>query len=265
MNFLFFSKLLPLFIYPLGITCLLLIVALFLSFKKRSRWLPLPIFLALLILWSSSNSWISNYLVKSLEWQNLPQKEIPTAEAIVLLGGATRSQSPPRQIPEVQEAGDRIIYTAKLYKDKKAPLIIISGGRIEWYGGGVAESTDIARLLELMGIPKEAIVEEPDSLNTYENAVNVNKILKQRNINTILLVTSAIHMPRSLLIFKHFKINAIPAPTDYLVSEQEIHELDSTKEGKFLSLLPDTEKLDRTTRAIKEYIGTSIYRLKGWL
>jgi uncharacterized SAM-binding protein YcdF (DUF218 family) len=265
MNFLFFSKLLPLFLYPLGLTFLLLIIALFLSFRKRSRWLPLPILLALLILWSSSNAWTSNYLVKSLEWQNLPPAEIPTAEAIVLLGGATRSPEEPRQFPEVLEAGDRVIYAAKLYKDNKAPIIIISGGRIEWKGGGTPESTDIARLLEFMGIPQEAIVEEPDSLNTYENAVNVSKILKQRKINRVLLVTSAIHMPRSLSIFKRQKIEAIPAPTDFLISKQELSELDSTNEGKIIYLLPDTEKLHQTTQALKEYIGILVYPFKEWL
>ncbi|MGL5877118.1 MAG: YdcF family protein [Xenococcaceae cyanobacterium] len=266
MNFLFFSKLLPLFLYPLGFTCLLLAIALFLSLRrKRSRWLPLPIFLALLVLWLSGNAWTTNYLVKSLEWQNLPPTEIPTADAIVLLGGATRSPEEPRQMPEVLEAGDRVIYAAKLYKDNKAPTIVISGGRIEWKGGGAPESTDIARLLEFMGVPTDAIVEEPDSLNTYENAVNVSKILQQKKIDRVLLVTSAIHMPRSLLIFKHQGIEAIPAPTDFLISKQELSELGSTNEGRILYLLPDTEKLHQTTQALKEYIGLLVYRLKGWL
>jgi uncharacterized SAM-binding protein YcdF (DUF218 family) len=265
MNFLFLSKLLPLFLYPLGLTCVLLIIALFLSFKKRSRWLPLIIFLALVVLWSSSNGWTRNYLVQSLEWQNIPAKEMPTADAIVLLGGALRAQEEPRQLPEFMESGDRVIYAAKLYKEQKAPLIIVSGGRIEWFGGGRAEATEISSLLEFMGVPKQAIVEEPDSLNTYQNAVNVSKILKQKNLNRVLLVTSATHMPRSLLIFKHQKISAIPAATDFLVSEQEILESTSTIESRILYALPEAEKLQHTTQALKEYIGIFIYRLKGWL
>jgi uncharacterized SAM-binding protein YcdF (DUF218 family) len=108
-------------------------------------------------------------------------------------------------------------------------------------------------------------VEEPDSLNTYQNAVNVSKILKQKNLNRVLLVTSATHMPRSLLIFKHQKIDVIPAATDFLISEQEILESNSTIEGRILYALPEAEKLQHTTQALKEYIGIFIYRLKGWL
>jgi len=45
-------------------------------------------------------------------------------------------------------------------------------------------------------------LQEPLSLNTYENAVNVREILDARGIRRVLLVTSAMHMPRALLIFK---------------------------------------------------------------
>ncbi len=51
---------------------------------------------------------------------------------------------------------------------KKAPLIILSGGRIDWRGGGPPESADMAAILISLGIPPEVIIEEPNSLNTYE-------------------------------------------------------------------------------------------------
>ncbi|MDB9332232.1 YdcF family protein, partial [Nodularia spumigena CS-591/04] len=46
-------------------------------------------------------------------------------------------------------------------------------GRIDWRGGGESESADMANVLTSIGIPSEVIVQEPDSLNTYQNAVNV--------------------------------------------------------------------------------------------
>jgi uncharacterized SAM-binding protein YcdF (DUF218 family) len=73
------------------------------------------------------------------------------------------------------------------------------------------------------------------------------------------------HMPRSLAIFKKQGINAIPAPTDFLISDRNLTEVNYSKESKVLSFIPDTESLDRTTQAIKEYVGTVIYRLRGWL
>ncbi len=264
MSFLFLSKLLPLFIYPLGLSCILLLVALLLSYQ-RSRWAFIPVLLALIILSIAGNVRVSDRLVKSLEWQYLPVTKMPQAEAIVVLGGATRNVSFPRVIPDLSDRGDRLLYGAKLYKDGLAPLIILSGGRIQWYGGGDSEAKDMAEILELMGIPRSASVLEPKSLNTYQNAAYTKEILQEKGINKILLVTSAMHMPRALAIFKKQGINAIPAPTDFLVSKQELSEPNYNIESQLLSLIPDTGNLDRTTQAIKEYIGTFIYRLRGWL
>ncbi|MCP2727152.1 YdcF family protein [Limnofasciculus baicalensis] len=262
--FLFFSKLLPLFIYPLGLACLLLVVALIMSWK-RPQWVSLPVALALIILLISSNSWVANSIVQSLEWQEIPKASLPQADGIVVLGGATRSAFPPRPAPDLNEGGDRILYGAELYREGKAPVIIASGGRIEWRGGGPSESADMATILEMMGVPPAAILQDPTSLNTYENAVNVGKIMKKEGIRRILLVTSAMHMPRALKIFKRQGIDAIPAPTDFQVTQQEINESNNSLEATILSIVPDTQRLDKTTRSIKEYVGTFIYWLRGWV
>ena len=266
MNFLFLSKLIPLFIYPLGLASILLIVALLLSLKQKlARWTPLPIFLALIILLTASNPFLSDRLVKSLEWQYLPPSEMPNTDAIVVLGGATRSVSPPRVIADMNERGDRLLYAAKLYQEGKAPLIILSGGRIKWFGAEKSESADMSSILQIMGIPEEAIIEEPSSLNTYQNALYTKNILEDKGIKQIILVTSAFHMPRSVLIFRRQGIDIIPAPTDFLISEQKLQEYNHSLEAKVISFLPNTASLDNTTSVIKEYIGTFVYRLRGWL
>lgn len=262
--FLYLSKLLPLFFYPLGLACVFLLFSL-LMLWKRPRVAAMAIALALTVLLVSGNAWVSHSLVRSLEWQNLPLAEIPSSEAIVVLGGATKSATPPRPGVDLNETGDRVIYAAQLYRQKKAPIIILSGGRIDWRGSGSSESADMATILTSIGIPTEAIVQEPDSLNTYENAVNVRKILADRGIRRVLLVTSAMHMPRSLLIFKRQGIDVIPAPTDFLVSQGEIEELASTPKAAILNFFPDSDNLQQFTSAVKEYIGTVVYRLRGWL
>ena len=127
-------------------------------------------------------------------------------------------------------------------------------------GGGSPEATDMADLLEFMGVPRSAIIEEPQALNTYENAFYVKDILAERGLERILLVTSAMHMPRALAIFQHQGINVIAAPTDFLVSQQEVIETGSSIQAILLSVLPDSDRIDKTTRAIKEYIGTIVYR-----
>ncbi|MBD2778281.1 YdcF family protein [Iningainema tapete] len=261
--FLYLSKLLPLFFYPLGLSCLILLVGLILIWR-RPRIAALCVTLALIILLSTSNGWACNWLVRSLEWQNRPT-EIPNAEAIVVLGGATRSAFPPRPTVDLNEHGDRVIYAAQLYRQNKAPLIILSGGRIDWSGSGPSESGDMASILTSIGIPESAIIQEPNSLNTYQNAFYVQKILSERNIRRVLLITSALHMPRSLLIFKRQGIDAIPAPTDFLVSEGEMRELTSTPKGALLNALPNVDNMHQLTAALKEYVGIWVYRFRGWL
>ena len=262
--FLYLSKLLPLFLYPLGFACICCVLALFFIWK-RPRIAASFIALALFVLLLSSNSWTSRFLVSSLEWQNIPTGELPTAEAIVVLGGATKSAYEPRTNVDLSETGDRVLYTAQLYREQKAPLILASGGRIDWSGGGTPESADIAKLLEFMGVESKDIIQEPDSLNTYQNAVNTKKILSKRNINRILLVTSAMHMPRSLAIFKHQGFEVTPAPTDFLVTKGELEAIGSTPKSAILNLLPDSRNLENFTLALKEYIGMVIYRLRGWV
>jgi uncharacterized SAM-binding protein YcdF (DUF218 family) len=262
--FLFFSKLLPLLIYPLGLSCLLLIVSL-LTLWKRPRVATACIGLALALLLIASNRSVSAFLVRSLEQQYLPSANLPTAEAIVVLGGGTKPQLPPRPWIDVMEAGDRPIHGARLYLEGKAPLVILSGGRIFWQGGNESESADMAKLVEALGVPNSAIVEDPTSLNTRENAMNVQKVLQSRQINRILLVTSAMHMPRSIQIFQRLGIEAIPAPTDFLIADQEFAAISDSSQARLLSLLPDTDNLYGSTRALKEYIGMIVYRLRGWL
>jgi uncharacterized SAM-binding protein YcdF (DUF218 family) len=262
--FLYLSKLLPLFFYPLGLASISLVVAL-VTLWKRPRTAAIAIALALTLLLVPSNAWVSHILVRSLEWQNLPLAPVPHAEAIVVLGGATKSAFPPRPSVDLSEHGERVIYAAQLYRQKKAPMIILSGGRIDWYGKGTPESADMALVLTSIGIPAEALVQEPNSLNTYENAVNVRKILELRGIHQILLVTSAMHMPRALKIFQHQGIDVIPAPADFLVSQGEMEELTGSPKALLLNLLPDTENLRQFTDALREYLGIFVYSLRGWL
>ncbi len=260
--FLFLSKLLPIFLYPIGLSCLLLTLTLILLWKKRSRLALIPVTLTLLILCLTSSGWVTNAIVGSLEFQYVTQGELPIADAIVVLGGATESASPPRPWIELKEEGDRVLYGAKLYRDQKAPRLILSGGRVDWRPSNSSEAEDMAVLMATMGVPRSAMLLEPHSLNTRENAVNSLEIMKAQKIQKILLVTSAMHMPRSMLIFKKLGIDAIAAPTDYTSVFEQASK--SSLEATILDTLPDADQIRRTTRAMKEYVGIWVYRLRGW-
>ena len=262
--FLFFSKLLPVLIYPLGFSCLLLLLTLVFIWR-RPRLAALCSSVSLVVLLTMSSGVVADALLRSLEWQNIPEEPLPNADAIVVLGGAIRAQERPRPWVEVAEAGDRPLYGSRLFLQKKAPLIIFSGGRIPWYGGygATPESADMAEIAKAMGVPQSAILEDQTSLNTRQNAENVKAIVDEEGIDSILLVTSAAHMPRSLRIFRKLGMNVTPAPTDFLTTQDVSDEEAGTR--LLLNSLPNAEHLFESTRVFKEYIGTFVYWLKGWV
>ncbi|MBE9080508.1 YdcF family protein [Romeria aff. gracilis LEGE 07310] len=265
--FLFLSKLLPLLIYPLGLSCLLLTLGLFWLWRspKRLGRVGGAIAAALIVLYVSSNPWASARLVQSLEWRYLPPETTPRADAIVVLGGSTFPATPPRPWVEVTDAGDRVLHGSRLYRQGYAPLLILSGGRIDWKDGGPPEADDMRQIAAAMGVPRADMLLEGTSLNTYQNAINVKKLLDARDLKSVLLVTSAIHMPRSVAIFKKQGIDVIPMPTDFYVTEGSFPEMRRTSQARLLNLLPNAEAQDYFTRALKEYIGFAIYWLKGWV
>jgi len=263
--FIFLSKFLPLFIYPLGFATLLLGFSLI--FRNKPKLSRNLIISAILILWISSTTGFSTMLARSLEWRFKPPNEIPTAEAIVLLGGATEPAAPPRPTVEVNGAGDRVLYAARLYQEGKAPLILLSGGEISWLNeGSSTPSEDMAEILEFTGVPMDAMILENESKNTYENAEFSYKLLSEREINRILLVTSAIHMPRAAAVFEEQGFEVIPLPVDYSITEtQSVVEDSNVWVTKILDIIPTSSSLSLTTNAIKEYIGMLVYSIRGWM
>jgi uncharacterized SAM-binding protein YcdF (DUF218 family) len=263
--FIFLSKLLPLFAYPLGLACLLLVLALAFHRNARVRWgLTLT---AVLILWLSSTTGLSNLLARSLEYRYQPPDEIPAAEVAVVLGGGTDPAVPPRSSVEINSAGDRVLYAAELYRQGLARRLLLTGGEISWQTGGFSSpAEDMAAILTTIGVPQEALWLETESLNTYENALFCAEMLAESGIQTILLVTSAMHMPRAVALFEAQGLEVIPLPVDYSVTDEVLGEGDTnTALGKVLDIIPNASNLTLTTAALKEYFGMLVYQLRGWL
>ena len=263
--FVFLSKFLPQFVYPMGLTTVLIILALI--FQNRKKWQNAVIITALVVLFIAGNRWVAFGLTRSLEWQHLAPAQIPQAEVIVVLGGGTEPAQSPRPIVELNSAGDRVLYAAYLYQQGKAPHLLLSGGNIDWLNA--QESTpagQMASVLEMMNVPNSAIWLESESLNTYENAVNCAQILIDNDIDRIILVTSATHMPRSVALFEAQGLEVIPAPTDFKVTEENWHAIwQPNLSSQLTQLMPNITNLNMTTTALKEYLGIFVYRLRGWL
>lgn len=257
---LFLSKLFPELLYPLGLVCIFITLALVLSRRKRLQRALLAMSLGML--WLGGNPWVAQALARSLEYRYLPPSPVPHAPVLVLLGGGTYPASYPRPMVEVNGAGDRVLYAAWLYQQGVTPVILLSGGVLDWSGRPSTPPQEMAALLTMMGVPQEALWFEERSRNTYESAVNCARLLRQKGISRILLVTSAWHMPRALALFRKQGLEVVPLPVDYSVSDApqgfEVRRV-------ILGLVPSADSLALTVKIMKEYLGMWMYRMRGWI
>ncbi|MEA3276164.1 MAG: YdcF family protein [Pseudomonadota bacterium] len=201
------------------------------------------------LIWVASMPVFSDWLRSTLEWRYLPPEieDYPAADAIVVLGGMVSGPAAPRVDLQVSEAVDRLLHAAALFEAGKAPVVIASGGGIAWLGAVEPEAVSMKALLLRLGVPDEAVVMETQSRNTAENALYAAEILREREIGKVLLVTSALHMPRAMKLFRAQGIDAVAVPTDLRSIYDPVRTL--------LDYLPDAESLYQTTLAVKEYLG----------
>ena len=120
----------------------------------------------------------------------------------------------------------------------------------------MSEARQFLQLAVECGLDSAIVLLEEDSRNTYENAQYTRQILEKRGWREVLLVTSASHMRRAVAAFRTQGIVVIPAPTDIRVVQQGF---------SLLRLLPTVIALEKSSIAIKEYIGWWIYGIRGWI
>jgi uncharacterized SAM-binding protein YcdF (DUF218 family) len=254
------SKIFVLPFYPVGLAIVLLIAALIALYRGKVRLGRVLVLCAVIQLYIFSTDPLSYFLVRSLEKQYNPSLSFPDASAIVLLTGGEVAKAPPRLYDEVNSAGDRILYSARLMKQHTAPRLIITGGNIDFLRsikGSQAEAS-YRLLTELLGVDSSLILLEKRAPTTYENGVYSKAILDSLKLPpVVILVTSAMHMPRSVAIFRKLGCTVYPAPTDYLS--------DVRYPVKPVGLLPCVEALLNSTGALHEYYGIIAYKLLGRL
>jgi uncharacterized SAM-binding protein YcdF (DUF218 family) len=254
---LYLDKLLTQLAYPLGFSMGLAVLAVVLLAVGSHRFALVALSIGILWLGLWSIPVASDRLRMSLEGQFVPQSvgTLPTAEAVVVLGGGINGAPGDWPYPDLGRASDRVWHAARIYHAGKAPRVILSGGSLPWLGERPAEADAMGAYLRDLGVPTEAILREGRSRNTRENALYTAEILKAEGIDKILLVTSALHMPRALGAFRAVGVEANPAPTDFEVMPEPGHPI---------RWLPDAEALSDSTRALKEYLGLWVYRWRGW-
>ena len=253
---LFLSKLVPMVLYPLGLAILLALFALLVGrFRRVSR---TALLLAIVVLWLPAMPVTANLM--ALRWEAayppVAVADLPSADAIVLLGGFVGQPVPPRVAPDLNASVDRLFEAARLFHAGKAAHILVSAGNVPWQATVKPEAEWIGTLLGELGVPAAAVILESKNRNTHENAVFSAPILADKDWHTVLLVTSATHMRRAMATYRKSGIAATAATTDVGGSYPLYTSI--------LDFLPSADGLSMTTGIVKEMIGLVYYRLRGW-
>ncbi len=183
-----------------------------------------------------------------------PPKLVPPgdAQAIVVLASTVYSSCPPLTIPiPGYETYDRCRYAAWLYTNWRQLPVLASGG-----GSGdpssIPFSVTMQQELQRDGVPDSHIWREERSRSTYENALYSSKLLQQKGIHNIVLVTDAYHMLRADLCFRKQGLAVVPAPCGFRT-------FDSFHADK---LLPGWEAISWNEDTLHESLGLLWYRFR---
>ncbi len=254
--FVFLSKLLDLLLAPL--TWGLLGVALGgLVRRKRARLGGGLQALGWLVLYAFSTEPVANLLQRQVEAGAVSTyRPDHVYDAVIVLGGAVDADATERSgLPEYNPAVERILRGYELLREGRAKDVLLTAGTLDTRPGALVEADILARQLELWGIAPERIVREGRSRNTRENAVESERLIRERGWTSLVMVTSAAHMPRALGTFE-----AVGLHPDTLVVDVRAHEW--YPRGAWWQ--PRVSNLSAGTDALRELFGRFVYRLRGW-
>lgn len=184
-------------------------------------------------------------LIGTIENQNkqVADSTLATTDSYILLGGGVSGHS----LSEASQV--RALELVRCYRKHPAP-VILCGGAV--YPGQLAEADIAMKTLQELGIPAEHLVTEGASKTSLENLENAREICDRMNWENPVLVTSALHMPRSLLSAQKAGLNVTPAPCGY-ISEVTNVTLDF--------FLPDARTLSCFRNWVWEVLGLMFYSI----
>lgn len=244
----FFNNLVGAWLMPPGLILLLLLAGLWLQ-RRKPLWGRACLITAVATLYLLATPLVSKYLLQSWESPPASSATFAPAQAIVVLGGGQYRSAPEYGADTVAAATlVRLRYAAYLHRRNGLP-VLVSGGHP---GGGAASEARAMRetLQQEFGVPVRWVEER--SANTLENARLSRDLLRAENIEHILLVTQAWHMPRSKLVFEQAGFQVIPAPTGHATRDRPL----------ILELMPQAEAMADSAWFMHEVIGMLWYRLR---
>jgi uncharacterized SAM-binding protein YcdF (DUF218 family) len=199
---------------------------------------------------------IASWLVSGLErrYPAMEVRDCPKADAVVVLSGMLSESV--TSATEWNREVDRFERGVELVAGGRAPKLVFTRG-LSWPDvDREPEGQRLAREAVKHGIPADKIELTDDPvLETSSEVHSIRRTMEKRGWHRIILVTSAIHMPRAMWLVKKEQIDVIPFPADF--------EAESHTPFDLTSFLPQARSLEASERAIREWIGLTYYRAAG--
>ncbi|MFD0766554.1 YdcF family protein [Mucilaginibacter lutimaris] len=235
------SKLLYVFILPLTWVFCLLLYTLFAKNKGHKRKV---LILAIFIFWFFGNRFTAN-LMANIWDVNPGVSAAKSYSAAVLLGGFVSEGK--NGEGHFNGAADRYNTAVKLLQTGTAGHLLFSGGNADINPDGFSEAQFVGQELKKLNIADSLVLLDDKARNTMENAAFSKDLLQKAGLKPpYLLVTSAYHMRRAMLIYKKAGLEVVPYPCDYITNYGTIMPTD---------FVPGVEAIGAWNTYIKELVG----------
>ena len=206
-----------------------------------------------------SNGIVSNELLKLIEYplERIDIKSVKNADAIIVLSSGISLPPGNSQIVELNDT-DRFFAGLKLFKAGKANKLIFTGGSNPFKSKLPLVGDVFVNESQILGISRENLMTTKKVFNTKEEAFELKKLFSKENLllKKIILVTSAYHMQRAKKIFEREGFFVLAYPVDFKAyyESYKSYFLDP------LNFIPNSNNLNNSSLAIREFIGRVIYK-----
>jgi uncharacterized SAM-binding protein YcdF (DUF218 family) len=167
---------------------------------------------------------------------------------VVVLGGGGFSSPHPLPTGLTSESLFRIIEGLRILRQLPEAKLLVSGG---WTWTPDTDANRMRTLALSLGVDEERIVVEAETRDTEEQAVEIGRIVGDA---PFVLVTTADHMRRSMLLFQAQGLDPIPAPTGHSYGDEP---------ASLWDLFPWAREIRSAERAVYEYLGMAWSSLRG--
>ncbi len=205
------------------------------------------------------SSSVPGVLLGSLEqpYAGVKIEALPTADAIVLLGGGAEPSRYDVGGVHLTAHGDRLVMAHRLFHIGKAPVLLL-GGNASNLDGVIRFESEIVRDLFIgWGVPAEAMIPLGGNKDTHDEALKVRALATEHGWKRVLLVTSANHMRRASAVVRAQGLEVVPAPCNFLTTV-------STTPTRGWSV-PRSQGFLKVATWLHEEIGYFMYRRRGWI